>query len=440
MAYFTDLDRSFSLDFNLPQCRSPYLRIYASSEDDDQQPQSEEQQTPEEANGSNFMNPGKDTRQEVSKIYANFANFANFASMQKQEAEVPQAVEAKKVPSQMEVMETTLGRLEQKVSELCGEWSQMKDILSNYFKGKIHEFELITFEDEVDVEENGGTSWVVTNKEGEDMVSRDITREDEDASSLPSLEPCEDAPKKTFVCHIVKAVVTNLTDFYDMFNRFPNSRVDDVAINEGDRILLFNEEHPLWTGIAVVTSKGGVERTDDFAIGDHVSGTCVYVEQGTKYGGTSWVVTNKWGEDVVCRDKIRFARFSEKSTQFGEPSGSSGSSGSSGLSASSGSSSSGTDFTGRIQLTSVYENSVCHLENGKYVVTITRNDGVSSGAFVVHKSDQSCWGTITQLTKDRNQDSAILYWPPNCPLQISNIPNRGYIVDISPDTTTRTTA
>jgi hypothetical protein len=109
----------------------------------------------------------------------------------------------------------------------------------------------------------------------------------------------------------VKAVVT---DFDDMFHRFPDSSVDDVAINEGDRILLFNEEYPLWTGIAVVTSKGGVKRSHDFAIGDHVSGTCVYVEQGTKYGGTSWVVTNKEGEDMVCRDKIRFARLTVRCT------------------------------------------------------------------------------------------------------------------------------
>lgn len=404
MAYFTDLDRSFSLDFNLPQCRSPYWRIYASSEDDDQQPQSE-QQTPEEANASNFMNPG------------------NLKSMQKQEAEI--FLDAEKVPSQMEVMESTLSRLEQRVSELCGELSQMKDILSNYFKGKIHGFELITFED------------------AEDIVNDEVNKEREQ-NDFPSGETIlesdsDNVTKKATTKRNVKAL---LTDFDDMLHHFSDiGSVDNVAINEGDMILFMDERYPFWKGVGVVTSKGGVERSHDFAIGDHVSGTCVYVERGKKYGGTSWVVTNKEGEDVVGRDKITFARFDEKSTQFGEPSESSESSG---PSVSSGSSSSGTDFTGRIQLTSIYENNVCHLENGKYVVTITRNDGVSSGAFVVHKSDQSCWGTITQLTKDRNEDSAILYWPPNCPLQISNIPiynNGGYIVDISPDTTgTRTTA
>ena len=33
MVFFTDFDRSFSLDFDLPHCYSPYLRIYAGSED-----------------------------------------------------------------------------------------------------------------------------------------------------------------------------------------------------------------------------------------------------------------------------------------------------------------------------------------------------------------------------------------------------------------------
>jgi len=89
--------------------------------------------------------------------------------------------------------------------------------------------------------------------------------------------------------------------------------LDGHSLTNGDRILVKNESNAAHNGIYVRTSSTVLTRADDFnSAAEIAGGDLVFVENGTLYNTTSWVVENE--VNTVGTDNILWAQFSGAGT------------------------------------------------------------------------------------------------------------------------------
>lgn len=85
--------------------------------------------------------------------------------------------------------------------------------------------------------------------------------------------------------------------------------IDGVLLAEGDRVLVQGQTTGSENGIYVVAS-GAWARSADYANGDTVASTFMFVEEGTVNADNGYVCTNDGGSDVVGTDALSYAQFS----------------------------------------------------------------------------------------------------------------------------------
>lgn len=89
--------------------------------------------------------------------------------------------------------------------------------------------------------------------------------------------------------------------------------LDGHTLNNGDRILVKNQANAAHNGIYVRTSATLLTRADDFnSAAEIAGGDLVFVENGTLYNSTAWVVENE--VNTVGTDNILWAQFSGAGT------------------------------------------------------------------------------------------------------------------------------
>lgn len=86
--------------------------------------------------------------------------------------------------------------------------------------------------------------------------------------------------------------------------------IDVYTLIAGDRILIKDQTNQIENGIYDVTV-GAPTRASDFATGNAVANTFVFVNSGTVNGGTAWTCISPVGNDIVDTDNIIFTQFSE---------------------------------------------------------------------------------------------------------------------------------
>jgi hypothetical protein len=92
--------------------------------------------------------------------------------------------------------------------------------------------------------------------------------------------------------------------------------LDGHALTNGDRILVKNEANAAHNGVYVRTSSTVLTRADDFNTAAEIAGgDLVFVENGTLYNSTSWVVENE--VNTVGTDNVLWAQFSGAGTVTG---------------------------------------------------------------------------------------------------------------------------
>ncbi len=92
--------------------------------------------------------------------------------------------------------------------------------------------------------------------------------------------------------------------------------LDGHNLTNGDRILVKNQANAAHNGIYVRTSSTVLTRADDFNTAAEIAGgDLVFVENGTLYNSTSWVVENE--VNTVGTDNIQWAQFSGAGTVTG---------------------------------------------------------------------------------------------------------------------------
>lgn len=89
--------------------------------------------------------------------------------------------------------------------------------------------------------------------------------------------------------------------------------IDGVALSTGDRVLVKDQTNATQNGVYVVSSSGAWSRATDFngvGLGGAVSGGAfTFVEEGTLYGDTGWVLTND-GPATIGTTELAFTQFS----------------------------------------------------------------------------------------------------------------------------------
>ncbi len=91
------------------------------------------------------------------------------------------------------------------------------------------------------------------------------------------------------------------------------STIDGHSLTNGDRILVKNQANAAHNGIYVRTSGTVLTRADDFnSAAEIAGGDLVFVENGTLYNSTAWVVENE--VTTVGTDDILWAQFSGAGT------------------------------------------------------------------------------------------------------------------------------
>ena len=86
--------------------------------------------------------------------------------------------------------------------------------------------------------------------------------------------------------------------------------IDGVNPSDGDRVLVKSQTTASENGIYIINLSGAWARADDFDSSDNVTGGAfVFVEEGTAYADSGWVVTSD-GSINVGTDDINFAQFS----------------------------------------------------------------------------------------------------------------------------------
>ena len=92
--------------------------------------------------------------------------------------------------------------------------------------------------------------------------------------------------------------------------------LDGHALTNGDRILVKNEANAAHNGVYARTSSTVLTRADDFnSAAEIAGGDLVFVENGTLYNSTSWVVENE--VNTVGTDNVLWAQFSGAGTVTG---------------------------------------------------------------------------------------------------------------------------
>lgn len=84
--------------------------------------------------------------------------------------------------------------------------------------------------------------------------------------------------------------------------------IDSYVLSLGDRILIKNQADPIENGIYTITNSTPV-RTEDFKIGEEVSGFFVFIEQGFNNSNTGWICNSPNGSDIVGTNPITFTQF-----------------------------------------------------------------------------------------------------------------------------------
>jgi hypothetical protein len=85
--------------------------------------------------------------------------------------------------------------------------------------------------------------------------------------------------------------------------------IDGYTLQQGDRILIKDQEIPSENGIYIVQDSGIPFRAIDFDIGVNVSGSFVFVVNGDTNGGLGWICNSPSGSDIVGTDSINFTQF-----------------------------------------------------------------------------------------------------------------------------------
>lgn len=84
--------------------------------------------------------------------------------------------------------------------------------------------------------------------------------------------------------------------------------IDDIALSEGDRVLLTNQstdsENGIWEAHAA-----GWSRPADFDTGEHAAGAYCFAREGTDYADTGWVCTTNPPTDVIDTNDLAFVQF-----------------------------------------------------------------------------------------------------------------------------------
>ena len=89
--------------------------------------------------------------------------------------------------------------------------------------------------------------------------------------------------------------------------------IDGHTLTNGDRILVKNQANAAHNGIYVRTSSTVLTRADDFnSTAEIAGGDLVFIENGTLYNSTSWVVENE--VNTIGTDDILWAQFSGAGT------------------------------------------------------------------------------------------------------------------------------
>jgi len=89
--------------------------------------------------------------------------------------------------------------------------------------------------------------------------------------------------------------------------------IDGVAVDtEGDRVLLADQGTPTENGVWLAHS-GAWTRALDWPSGGFAANYACFVEEGTAYADTAWVVTNNTGGDEIGSDTLVWAKFSNVS-------------------------------------------------------------------------------------------------------------------------------
>jgi hypothetical protein len=92
--------------------------------------------------------------------------------------------------------------------------------------------------------------------------------------------------------------------------------LDGYTLTNGDRVLVKNEANAAHNGVYARTSSTVLTRADDFNTpGEIAGGDLVFVENGTLYNSTSWVVENE--VNTIGTDDILWAQFSGAGTVTG---------------------------------------------------------------------------------------------------------------------------
>jgi len=86
--------------------------------------------------------------------------------------------------------------------------------------------------------------------------------------------------------------------------------IDDIDIDDGDRVLLTENTNADENGIWIVDFGGAWARPDDFDTGSHAAGAFTFIEEGTDYQDSGWVCTTNGPNDVVDTNDLAFAQFS----------------------------------------------------------------------------------------------------------------------------------
>jgi len=100
---------------------------------------------------------------------------------------------------------------------------------------------------------------------------------------------------------LVKAATTT------NINLESSQTIDDIVVNDGDRVLVKNQTNTAENGIYVVGA-GSWVRASDMDVWDEVPSAYVFVEQGTKNKHTGWVCTSAASGTIESSD-ITFTQF-----------------------------------------------------------------------------------------------------------------------------------
>jgi hypothetical protein len=87
------------------------------------------------------------------------------------------------------------------------------------------------------------------------------------------------------------------------------SKIDNVIVNNGDRVLVKSQSNRVQNGIYTLNSSGFLIRATDFAnASSRLGGGIVFVQEGDNFADTGWVLTNN-GSAIVGVDEIYFETF-----------------------------------------------------------------------------------------------------------------------------------